>query len=63
MGRIWERGRFRAGAWKGKSEGVVDVENGEFMEKSELAYVGRSGTVPGMGQEVAEPDHAWKCRL
>jgi len=41
----------------------MDVENGEFMEKSELAYVGRSGTVPGMGQEVAEPDHAWKCRL
>jgi len=41
----------------------MHVENGEFMEKSELAYVGRSGAVPGMGQEVSGPDHAWKCRL
>jgi len=26
----------------GKSEGVMGVESGEFMEKAELAYVGRS---------------------
>jgi len=41
----------------------MDVENCEFVEKSELVYVGRSGDVPSMFQEVAGPDHAWKFRL
>jgi len=50
-------------SWEQKSEGVMDVENCEFMQKSELAYVGRSGAVPSMGQEVAGLDDAWKCRL
>jgi len=36
----------------------MDVENFEFMEKSELIRA-----VLGTFQEVAGPDHAWMCRL